>query len=135
MTRAMLRPFWFVGALLMMLDSLTTWIALTMAKNVSGINAREANPIAVYVIDHLGLSGMCILKAIIGVLCIWRLAAVADHGHRWAWMYKIRPFWWKGPVSLERVQVSGAYCLALSIMIMGIVVGNNLKAIADIASM
>jgi hypothetical protein len=54
--RQLLRPFWFVGALLMMLDGLTTYIALTFFAEEG---AREGNPIGVWAIEHLGVAGMC----------------------------------------------------------------------------
>ena len=45
--RQLIRPFWFVGALMMMLDGLTTYIALTFHTENG---AREGNPLAVWAI-------------------------------------------------------------------------------------
>ena len=83
--RQMLRPFWFVGALLMMLDALTTYIALTYYSRLRP-GAREGNPIGVWAIEHLGVAGMCIAKTLIGVAMMWRLAATAERGHRLAFL-------------------------------------------------
>jgi hypothetical protein len=125
--RQMLRPFWFVGALLMMLDGLTTYIALSRH---SEQGAREGNPIGIWAIDHLGLAGMCTLKVLIGVLMMWRLAATADRGHKSTWLnrnllFRKQPSW--------KVRRNAAWALAFSLVLMGIVVGNNLRAIVTLA--
>ena len=126
--RQMLRPFWFVGALMMMLDGLTTYIALTFhADN----GAREGNPIAVWAIEHLGVAGACSLKVLIGVAMMWRLAAAADRGHKTQWMNRSiflrpRPEW--------KVRRNAAWTLAFSLVLMGVVVGNNLRAIIDLST-
>ncbi len=125
--RQLLRPFWFVGALLMMLDGLTTWIALTMHADAG---AREGNPIAVWAIDHIGVTGMCVLKVLVGVTMMWRLVVAADRGHRYRWMNRNllgrrRPAW--------KVRRNAAWALAFSLVLMGVVVGNNLRAIANLA--
>lgn len=126
--RQMLRPFWLAGALLMMLDGLTTYIALT---EHSDAGAREGNPIAVWAIEHLGVAGMCTAKVLIGVLMIWRLANTAEHGHRYQWMnrgltLKPRPEW--------KVRRNAAWALAFSVLLMGVVVGNNVRAIISLAA-
>lgn len=124
--RQLLRPFWFVGALMMMLDGLTTYIALTFhAEN----GAREGNPLAVWAIDHIGVTGMCIVKVLIGVTMMWRLAATAERGHRVSWLNRSlflrkRPLW--------KVQRNAAWTLAFSLVLMGIVVGNNIRAILSL---
>jgi hypothetical protein len=125
--RQILRPFWFVGALMMMLDGLTTYIALTFHAEQG---AREANPIAVWAIEHLGVAGMCIVKVLIGVAMMWRLAATADRGHRVAWLnrgllLRKRPSW--------KVRRNAAWTLAFSLVLMGVVVGNNLRAIISLS--
>ena len=124
--RQLLRPFWFVGALLMMLDGLTTYIALEF---FSEHGAREGNPVAVWAIDHLGVAGMCVAKVLIGVLMMWRLAATADRGHRLSWLnrsltFRRRPTW--------KVRRNAAWTLAFSVMLMGVVVGNNIRAIVGL---
>lgn len=124
--RQLLRPFWLVGALLMMLDGLTTWIALTM---LAEGGAHEGNPIAVWAIDHIGVTGMCIVKVLIGVAMMWRLAAAADRGHRHDWMNRnllLRrlPAW--------KVRRNAAWALAFSLVLMGVVVGNNVRAIVGL---
>lgn len=123
--RQLLRPFWFVGALLMMLDGLTTYIALEYFGNDG---AREGNPIGVWVIDQIGVAGMCAGKVLIGVLMMWSLAATADHGHRVEWLNRglrgRRPRW--------KVQRNAAWTLAFSLVLMGVVVGNNLRAIVSL---
>ena len=121
--RQFLRPFWFVGALLMMLDGVTTYVALTF---FADDGAREANPLAVWAIEHVGVAGMCTLKVLIGVVVMWRLAATADRGHRVDWMnrgltLRKRPRW--------KVQRNAAWALAFSVVLMGIVVGSNIHAI------
>lgn len=121
--RQMLRPFWFVGALLMMLDGLTTYLALTYHADKG---AREGNPLAAWAIEHIGVAGMCALKVLIGVAVMWRLAAAADRGHRIEWLnrtllFRKRPMW--------KVRRNAAWVLAFSLVLMGIVVGNNLRAI------
>lgn len=126
--RQLLRPFWFVGALLMMLDGLTTYLALTYHADAG---AREGNPLGVWAIDHLGLEGMCIAKVLIGVAMMWRLAATADRGHRWRFLnrgllFRKRPIW--------VVRRNAAWTLAFSLVLMGVVVGNNLRAIASLAT-
>ena len=125
--RQMIRPFWFVGALMMMLDGLTTYIALAFH---SDRGAREGNPLAAWAIDHLGLAGMCTLKVLIGVAMMWRLAATADRGHKVAWLNRSlflrrRPAW--------KVRRNAAWTLAFSLVLMGVVVGNNLRAILTLA--
>ena len=126
--RQLLRPFWFVGALLMMLDGLTTYIALEFFGDQG---AREGNPLALWAIDHLGVAGMCAAKVLIGVAMMWRLAATADRGHRVAWLnrgvgLRRRPRW--------KVQRNAAWTLAFSLVLMGVVVGNNLRAIVSLWS-
>lgn len=124
--RQLLRPFWFVGALLMMLDGLTTWIALTF---LTDGGAREGNPLAAWAIEHIGVTGMCTLKVLIGVAMMWRLAAAVDRGHRHDWMNRnlfLRrlPEW--------KVRRNAAWALAFSLVLMGVVVGNNVRAIASL---
>ncbi len=124
--RQLLRPFWFVGALLMMLDGLTTYIALTFFAEEG---AREGNPIGVWAIEHLGVAGMCTVKVLIGVAMMWRLAATADRGHRSKWMnrgifLRERPEW--------KVRRNAAWALAFSLVLMGVVVGNNIRAIVTL---
>ena len=124
--RQLIRPFWFVGALLMMLDGLTTWIALTF---LSEDGAREGNPIGIWAIERIGVTGMCVVKVLIGVAMMWRLAATADRGHRHAWMNRnlfLRrlPLW--------KVQRNAAWALAFSLVLMGVVVGNNVRAIVGL---
>ena len=125
--RQLLRPFWFVGALMMMLDGLTTYIALTFYATQG---AREGNPLAAWAIEHIGIAGMCSLKVLIGVAMMWRLASTADRGHRVAWLnrglfLRKRPLW--------KVQRNAAWTLAFSLVLMGVVVGNNLRAIMSVA--
>lgn len=125
--RQMLRPFWFVGALMMMLDGLTTYIALTFHADAG---AREGNPIAVWAIEHIGVAGMCIAKVLIGVAVMWRLAAAADRGHRIRFLNRTillreRPLW--------QVRRNAAWTLAFSLVLMGIVVGNNIRAIVTLS--
>jgi hypothetical protein len=126
--RQMLRPFWFAGALMMMLDALTTYIALTFHAD-SG--AREGNPIGVWAIEHLGVAGMCIAKTLIGVAMMWRLAATADRGHKIRWLnrgllLRRRPSW--------KVRRNAAWTLAFSLVLMGVVVGNNIRAIISLST-
>ena len=124
--RQMLRPFWFVGALMMMLDGLTTYLALTYHAEAG---AREGNPLAAWAIEHIGVAGMCILKVLIGVAVMWRLAAAADHGHRIPVLNRTiflqqRPMW--------KVRRNAAWTLAFSLVLMGVVVGNNIRAIVTL---
>jgi hypothetical protein len=126
--RQMLRPFWFVGALMMMLDGLTTYLALTLhADN----GAREGNPIAVWAMEHIGVAGTCTLKVLIGVAMMWRLAATAERGHRAEWLnrglfLRKRPTW--------KVRRNAAWALAFSLVLMGVVVGNNLRTIINLSA-
>lgn len=126
--RQILRPFWFVGALMMMLDGLTTYIALTLhADN----GAREGNPIAVWAIEHIGVAGTCTLKVLIGVTMMWRLATTAERGHKFEWLnrgllLRKRPTW--------KVRRNAAWALAFSLVLMGVVVGNNLRAIISLST-
>lgn len=122
-TRQMLRPFWLAGALLMMLDGLTTYLALTMHADDG---AREGNPIAQWAIDQIGVAGMCAAKVVIGVAMMWRLAATAERGHRYEWMnrdllLRRKPAW--------KVRRGAAWALAFSVVLMGVVVGNNVRAL------
>lgn len=126
--RQLLRPFWFVGALMMMLDGLTTYMALTFHADAG---AREGNPIAVWAMDNIGVAGTCILKVLIGVAMMWRLAAAADHGHKHTWLnrsilFRKRPEW--------KVRRNAAWALAFSLVLMGVVVGNNLRAIINLST-
>jgi len=125
-SRQLLRPFWVAGALLMMLDGLTTYIALTY-HHANG--AREGNPIALWAIEHLGVTGMCVAKVLIGVTMMWRLAAAADRGHRVTWLNRSlfgqrRPSW--------KVRRNAAWTLAFSVVLMGVVVGNNVRAVVTL---
>jgi hypothetical protein len=125
--RQLLRPFWFVGALMMMLDGLTTYFALTFHAD-SG--AREGNPIAVWAMEHIGVTGACIAKVLIGVAMMWRLAAAADHGHKYTWLnrgllFRKRPLW--------KIRRNAAWALAFSLVLMGVVVGNNLRTIINLS--
>lgn len=120
--RSFIRPFWLAGALLMMLDGLTTYIALT---TVDG--AREANPLMNNVIGLIGLELMCALKVIVGVACCWRLAVISERGHRYDWMNRSLLF---RPKPKETVQRNAAWALSFTVTIMGIVVGNNLAQIS-----
>lgn len=124
--RQLVRPFWVVGAMLMMLDGLTTYIALT-EHHQNG--AREGNPIAVWAIGHLGVTGMCVAKVLIGVTMMWRLAAAVDRGHRITWLNRSllgrqRPSW--------KVRRNAAWTLAFSVVLMGVVVGNNIRALVQL---
>ena len=126
--RELLRPFWFVGALLMMLDGLTTYLALTFHAEAG---AREGNPIAVWAIDQIGVAGMCAVKVLIGVAMMWRLATTAERGHKFAWMnrgllLRKRPSW--------KVRRNAAWALAFSLVLMGVVVGNNIRAIIELST-
>jgi hypothetical protein len=126
--RQVLRPFWFVGALLMMLDGLTTYLALSLHGD-SG--AKEGNPLGVWAIEHIGLAGMCIMKVLIGVLMMWRLASTVDRGHRFTWLDRSfigrkQPVW--------KVRRNAAWALAFSLVLMGVVVGNNVRAIVDLST-
>jgi hypothetical protein len=126
--RQLLRPFWFVGALMMMLDGLTTYIALEFHADQG---AREGNPLAVWAIEHIGVTAMCVLKVLIGVAMMWRLAATADRGHKVTWLNRSlflrkRPLW--------KVRRNAAWTLAFSLVLMGVVVGNNLRAILTLSS-
>lgn len=127
-SRQMLRPFWLAGALLMLLDGLTTYIALTWHADDG---AREGNPLGVWAIEHLGVGGMCALKVLIGVTMVWRLAVTAERGHKYAWMNRglllqQRPEW--------KVRRNAAWALAFSVLLMGVVVGNNIRAIIGLAT-
>lgn len=127
LARQLLRPFWCAGALLMMLDGLTTYIALTY---FAEDGAREGNPLGVWVIDQIGVAGMCTAKVLIGVLMMWRLAIAAERGHRWSLLNRSillreRPMW--------IVRRNAAWALAFSVVLMGVVVGNNLRAIVSLA--
>jgi len=118
---------WFFGALMMMLDGLTTYIALTFHADQG---AREGNPIALWAIEHIGVAGTCILKVLIGVAMMWRLAATADRGHKVGWLnrgllLKQRPLW--------KVRRNAAWTLAFSLVLMGVVVGNNLRTIINLS--
>lgn len=126
-SRQMLRPFWLAGALLMLLDGLTTYIALTWHADAG---AREGNPLGVWAIEHLGVAGMCTLKVLIGVAMVWRLAVTAERGHKYDWMNRglllqKRPEW--------KVRRNAAWALAFSVLLMGVVVGNNIRAIISLS--
>ena len=74
---------------------------------------------------------MCIAKVLIGVAMMWRLAAAADHGHRLRLLnrgltFRNRPEW--------KVRRNAAWTLAFSVVLMGVVVGNNLRAIVSLAT-
>lgn len=112
----------------MMLDGLTTYLALA---HFAEAGAREGNPIAVWAIEHLGVAGMCAAKVVIGVTMVWRLAVTADRGHRYAWMnrgllLRPRPEW--------KVRRNAAWALAFTVVLMGVVVGNNLRAIISLSA-
>ena len=128
MTRSFIRPFWLVGATLMVADAVTTYLALS-ALGPSG----EGNPLAVWAIEHFTLAGMCIAKAIIGVLMVYRLAVLTDRGHRFEWMSRLRPRFWKGAVEEWRVRRSAAWALAFTCLLMGLVVGNNIRAVLTLS--
>jgi hypothetical protein len=117
----LLRALWLTGATLMMLDGLTTYLALS---HVEG--AREANPIGVWAIDHFGLAGMCALKGVIGVLCVWRLVRVANRGHRLAVLDR---GWRFQRLEPARVMTGARRALWFTAFLMTAVVLNNTVAI------
>ena len=127
-SRQLLRPFWLAGALLMLLDGLTTYIALTQHADDG---AREGNPLGVWAIEHLGVGEMCTVKVLIGVAMVWRLAVTAERGHKYDWMnrgllLRKRPVW--------KVRRNATWALAFSVVLMGVVVGNNVRAIIGLAT-
>jgi hypothetical protein len=124
--RSVIRPFWLAGAALMAADGVTTYVALSAFPE----GAREGNPLGVWVIDQIGLAGMCALKILIGVLLVYRLAVISERGHRFTWMNRSL-FLRKQPV--EKVQRHAVWALCFSVVLMGIVVGNNIRAIVGLA--
>lgn len=117
----LLRALWLTGATLMMLDGLTTYLALS---HVEG--AREANPLGVWAVEHLGLAGMCIAKGIIGILCVWRLVRRADRGAKFSWASRD----WRLRRVPEYVVMRGARrAMWFTAVLMAVVVFNNSFAI------
>lgn len=122
MDRTTRRLLWIVGATLMLLDGLTTWAALTLITN-----AREANPLGVWAIDNLTLAGMCAVKVLIGVVMVWRLAAVSEHGHRYDWMNRNLIF---RRIPIDKVKRGAGRSLIFTVVLMSFVVTNNAIIIA-----
>jgi hypothetical protein len=119
--RQIIRPFWLIGAFLMMMDGLTTYFALSGTEG-----AREGNPIMAAVMGAIGLALTCGLKGVIGILMVYRLAVISERGHRYEWMNR-SVFLRKQ--SLTKVRKHAAYALAFTVLIMGMVVGNNLNVV------
>ena len=124
-----IRPFWFAGAFLMAADGVSTYLALTLSSGTHA--AREGNPVMASLVGVIGLAGVCILKGIIGIAMVWRLAAISERGHRYAWMnrdllFRPRPLW--------RIQRSATWALAFTLVLMGVVVGNNVRAVLTLAA-
>lgn len=126
--RMVLRPMWWIGAALMTADAVTTWLAFDYAASL-GLEAREGNPIAVWAVEHLGVTGMCVLKALIGIVMVHRLTLIADRGHRIRFLNRLHLTFWQGPKPLWQVQRSAVWMLALTLLVMGLVVGNNIRAL------
>ena len=92
---------------------------------------REGNPLGVWAIEQVGVAGMCTLKVLIGVAMVWRLAVTAERGHKYEWMnrgllLRKRPIW--------QVRRNATWALAFSVLLMGVVVGNNVRAIIGLAT-
>ena len=117
----LLRALWLTGATLMMLDGLSTYLALS---HVEG--AREANPLGVWAVEQIGLAGMCAVKGVIGVLCVWRLVRRADRGARWAWASRD----WRLRLVPAHVVMRGARrAMWFTVALMTLVVANNFLAV------
>jgi len=117
MSRGRIRTLWLAGATLMMLDGVTTYLALSA---VTG--AREGNPVGVWAISHMGLAYMCIAKILIGILMVYRLTLVADRGHRFTWLSRNLLF---KRVSKEKAQRGAYRSLIFTVVLMSLVVLNN----------
>ena len=119
------RPVWLLAALLMMLDALTTYLAFAWPTGAYGV--AEANPLMVAGFAAFGVAGTMILKALVGILSVWVLAVRTDRGRFF------RPRIFKN-VSNDRIRQVAMYTLVVSVLIMGLVVGNNIRAILMIAA-
>lgn len=120
----LLRSLWLTGASLMMLDALTTYLALTY---IAG--AQEVMPLMAYLSHEYGLAVSCAFKFVLGTLMVWRLVRIADRGHpflgHWLDYSLLRRRW----LELWEVQRSGKRMLYLTVGLMALVVGNNSIAI------
>lgn len=112
------RPMWLLAAFLMMMDALTTYLAFTWP----GMVAIEANPLMNAGFATIGIAGTMILKALIGIGSVWLLAYRSEHGRFF------RPVLFPR-VSNDRVRQVAIYSLAFAVLVMGLVVGNNLRAL------
>lgn len=105
---AQLRFLWVFGALLMTLDGLSTWIALRLG-------LYEINPLARWIMSHIGVAGDCILKVLVCIPVVWAMAVIADWGIR------------RGSHFVRR---SATIVLAATVVLMSAVVTNNFTQIA-----
>lgn len=112
------RPMWLLGAFLMMMDALTTYLAFTWP----GMVAVEANPLMNAGFATIGVAGTMVLKALIGIGSVALLAYRSERGRFF------QP-WLLHKVSNDRVRQVAIYTLAFTVLIMGLVVGNNLRAL------
>lgn len=112
------RPMWLLGAFLMMMDALTTYLAFTWP----GMVAVEANPLVNAGFATIGVAGTMVLKALIGIGSVALLAYRSERGRFF------RPVLFHR-VSNDRVRQVAIYTLAFTVLIMGLVVGNNLRAL------
>lgn len=108
MSCATIRSFWLVGALLMLLDSLSTWYALQLGLS-------EGNPFARWSMGHLGVRNDLILKVLLCVPMVWMMAYFADWGIR------------RSSKVIFRLAVTS---LVVTVVWMTIVVSNNFTLIA-----
>lgn len=123
-TRQAVRPVWLLAAFLMMMDALTTYLAFTWPTGAMGV--AEGNPLMASAFGAVGVGGAMLLKALIGIGCAWVLAIRTDRGRFFD------PVLFKS-VSNDRVKQVGMYALTFTVLIMGLVVGNNLRALALLA--
>ena len=117
-TKQIIRPFWILAAALMVADATTTYIAFT----APGYVAVEGNPVMVAMFDQVGVGATMALKALIGVLACWFLAVRIERGR----FFEPRLF---KKVSNNAVRLVALYSLTFTLLLMGLVVGNNLRAL------
>lgn len=119
----LVRPLWVLVAATMMVDALTTGLAFTM---LAQYDPREANPVFVWLFDRIGVVAAMTLKAVVGVVTVWFLARRAANvtgkgdGRGMLFIRKL-PRW--------KIQRDAVWTMAVMFLVMGLVCGNNIRAV------
>ena len=129
------RSLFVVGAALSAGDGLTTWLVIRRR----GIGV-EGSPWMAAAMGAVGPGVICTARVVVGVVSFWVLARHLVGLHLWASARRRRRLTrWEGAGlrRLDRIwrgwdRHSPSIELALAVLVTGLVVGNNLRAVASL---